>query len=83
MSRHICAVRANLTGKEYAKLMIFFRRWNDVPAPTPAMPPSPKTLIFSQPMTELKPKDEKDKENVDTDQAKADDKTKKEPTPPT
>ena len=31
-------VRANLTGKEYAKLMEFLRRWNDVPPPDSAPP---------------------------------------------
>ena len=48
-------VRANLTGKEYAKLMEFLRRWNDVPPPTPTDEPSPKRLIFSQPINELRP----------------------------
>jgi hypothetical protein len=28
-------VRANLTGKEYAKVMEFLRRWNDIPPPRP------------------------------------------------
>jgi len=47
-------VRANLTGKEYAKLVEFLRRWNDVPPPNPeVVEPSPKRLIFSQPMSEL------------------------------
>jgi len=48
-------VRANLTGKEYAKLMEFLRRWNDVPPPNPPPEPSPKRLIFSQPLNELRP----------------------------
>lgn len=48
-------VRANLTGKEYAKLMEFLRRWNDVPAPTPPAAPSPTRLTFSQPLSELRP----------------------------
>jgi hypothetical protein len=48
-------VRVNLTGKEYAKLMEFLRRWNDVPPPTPPLEPSPKRLIFSQPINELRP----------------------------
>jgi len=48
-------VRANLTGKEYAKLMEFLQRWHDVPSPTPPLEPSPKRLIFSQPMNELRP----------------------------
>jgi hypothetical protein len=47
-------VRANLTGKEYAKLIEFLRRWHDVPPPNPPVAPSPKRLIFSQPMTELR-----------------------------
>jgi hypothetical protein len=47
-------VRANLTGKEYAKLMEFLQRWNDVPPPNPPVNPSPKRLIFSQPMNELR-----------------------------
>src|SRR5499427_3736621 len=47
-------VRANLTGKEYAKLVEFLRRWNDIPPPNPeVVEPSPKRLIFSQPMSEL------------------------------
>jgi hypothetical protein len=48
-------VRANLTGKEYAKLMEFLRRWHDVPPQNPPQEPSPKLLIFSQPMNELRP----------------------------
>src|ERR1700726_3500083 len=51
-------VRANLTGKEYAKVMEFLRRWNDVPPPTPPPAPSPSRLIFSQPMSELRPAEE-------------------------
>ncbi len=47
-------VRANLTGKEYAKLMEFLRRWHDVRPPNPAVEPSPKKLIFSQPINELR-----------------------------
>jgi len=47
-------VRANFTGEEYAKLMEFLRRWHDVPAPTPPVEPSPKRLIFSQPIAELR-----------------------------
>ena len=47
-------VRANLTGVEYAKLMEFLRRWHDVPSPTPPLEPSPKRLIFGQPVAELR-----------------------------
>jgi hypothetical protein len=48
-------VRANLTGQEYAKLMEFLRRWHDVPPPNAPVEPSPKRMIFSQPINELKP----------------------------
>jgi hypothetical protein len=48
-------VRANLTGKEYAKLMEFLRRWNDVPPPSPPVEPSPKKFYFLQPLNELRP----------------------------
>jgi len=51
-------VRANLTGKEYAKLVAFLREVQDVPPPTPPVEPSPKRLIFSQPINELRPRDE-------------------------
>jgi hypothetical protein len=53
-------VRANLTGKEYAKLMEFLQRWNDIPPPNPPPAPSPKMLIFSQPMNELKDQDKEE-----------------------
>jgi hypothetical protein len=46
-------VRANLTGKEYAKLMEFFRRFHDVPDPNPPDEPPPKRFIFKQPIPEL------------------------------
>ncbi len=49
-------VRANLTGKEYAKLQEFLRRWNDVPPPNPPPEPSPTRLTFSQPIQELRPR---------------------------
>jgi hypothetical protein len=48
-------VRANLTGKEYAKLVEFLKRWNDIPPPTPPVEPSPKRFYFSQPIPELRP----------------------------
>ena len=47
-------VRANITGEEYAKLMEFLRRWHDIPPPNPPPAPSPKRLIFSQPINELR-----------------------------
>ena len=47
-------VRANLTGEEYAKLDAFLRRWHDVPPPNPPVESSPKRLIFSQPIAELR-----------------------------
>jgi hypothetical protein len=46
-------VRANLTGEEYEKLIAFLRRWQDVGAPTPPVDPSPKSVIYSQPIAEL------------------------------
>jgi hypothetical protein len=54
-------VRANLTGKEYARLMEFLQRWNDVPAPHPKDEPSPTRLTFPQPINELRPAPPKDK----------------------
>ena len=47
-------VRANLTGKEYAKLDEFLHRWHDMPQPTPPDVPSPKRFIFGQPIAELR-----------------------------
>jgi hypothetical protein len=47
-------VRANLTGKEYEKLLAFLSRWHDAPSPTPPMEPSPKRLIYGQPIAELR-----------------------------
>jgi hypothetical protein len=48
-------IRANLTGKEYAKLVEFLRRWNDIPPPHPDLAPGPKRFFFSQPIPELRP----------------------------
>ena len=48
-------MRANLTGKEYAKLMEFLRRWNDVPPPSPTAEPTPTRFTYSQPLNELRP----------------------------
>jgi hypothetical protein len=50
-------VRANLTGKESAKLIEFLHRFHDVPPPTPPIPPSPKRLTFGQPVSELRDQD--------------------------
>jgi hypothetical protein len=50
-------VRANLTGKEYDKLVEFLRRWHDVPPPNPPLEPSPKRFFFSQPIPELRPQE--------------------------
>ena len=47
-------VRAQLTGTEYAKLLEFLRRWHDIPNPTPPVDPSPKRLVFPQPVAELR-----------------------------
>jgi hypothetical protein len=47
-------VRANLTGKEYAELVAWLRRWHDVPPPTPPVEPSPRRFFFSQPVNELR-----------------------------
>ena len=63
-------VRANLTGKEYAKLMEFLRRWNDIPPPTPPVEPSPKRFEYSQPIQELREQKEKaEKEAAQAGQA--------------
>jgi hypothetical protein len=47
-------VRANLTGKEYAKLIAWMRRWADIPNPPQSDHPSPKRFNYSQPISELK-----------------------------
>ena len=54
-------VRANLTGKEYAKLMAWLRRGHDVPPPNPLVEPSPKRLFFSQPIPELREESRQEK----------------------
>jgi hypothetical protein len=50
--------RANLTGKETAKLLEWMRRWHDVPPPVAEVEPSPKRFVFSQPIVELQPQGE-------------------------
>jgi hypothetical protein len=52
-------VRAKMTGKEYAKLMEWLRRWHDVPPPNPPVEPSPTVVTFSQPVQELRPEAQK------------------------
>jgi hypothetical protein len=52
-------IRANLTGKEYAKLVAWLRRWHDVPPPDLIETPSPKRFIYSQPIPELRDKQPK------------------------
>jgi hypothetical protein len=47
-------VRANLTGEEYAKLMTFLRRWDDVPSPEQRETQAPNRHFFSQPINELR-----------------------------
>jgi len=49
--------RANLTGKEYAKLIGFLRHWHDVGPPNRESEPSPKKITFSQPIQELRPQE--------------------------
>jgi hypothetical protein len=44
--------QAYLTGKEYRQIIMFLRRWDNVGPPTPPVEPSPKRLIFSQPLGE-------------------------------
>src|SRR5262249_36067911 len=47
-------VRANFTGKEYAKLMEFLRRWHDIPNPEQHEVTTPKRFFFSQPIAEMR-----------------------------
>jgi hypothetical protein len=51
--------RANLTGKEYAKLVAWMRRWADLPNPPQSDDPSPKRFIYSQPISELRDQEPK------------------------
>jgi hypothetical protein len=46
-------VRAQFTREEYEKLLEFLRRWHDISQPVPPVEPSPKRLIFGQPVAEL------------------------------
>jgi hypothetical protein len=57
-------VRANLTGKEQAKLTEFLRRWHDVPPAHPPVEPSPKRFIYTKPIQELRGDASRDKEKA-------------------
>jgi hypothetical protein len=46
--------RANLSGKEYDKLVAWMRQVQDAPLPNPDTEPSPKRFVFSQPISELR-----------------------------
>jgi hypothetical protein len=46
--------RANLSGKEYDKLVAWMRQVQDAPLPNPDTEPSPKRFEFSQPISELR-----------------------------
>jgi hypothetical protein len=46
--------QAYLTGKEYRQITMFLRRWQDLGPPTKPVEPSPKRMIFSQPIAELR-----------------------------
>jgi hypothetical protein len=50
--------QAYLTGREYRQITHFLRRWHDLGPPTPDVPPSPKKLVFPQPVGELRDKGE-------------------------
>jgi hypothetical protein len=45
--------QAYLTGEEYRQILVFLRRWQDVGPSTPPVKPSPKRMVFSQPIAEL------------------------------
>jgi len=46
--------QAYLTGEEYRQIIVFLRRWQDLGPATPPVKPSPKRMIFSQPIAELR-----------------------------
>jgi hypothetical protein len=46
--------QAYLTGKEYRQIIMFLRRADNVGPPTPPVGPSPKRLIYSQPISQLR-----------------------------
>jgi hypothetical protein len=50
--------RANLSGEEYAKLIDFLQRFNDVPSPSPPVEPARTRVTFPQPIAELREEQE-------------------------
>jgi hypothetical protein len=46
--------QAYLTGREYRQIVHFLRRWHDLGPPTPDVAPSPKRLIFKEPISETR-----------------------------
>jgi hypothetical protein len=46
--------RANLSGEEYAKLIDFLQRFNDVPSPSQPLEPARTRVTFPQPIAELR-----------------------------
>ena len=46
--------QAYLTGREYRQIIHYLRRWHDLGPPTPDVGPSPKRLVFPQPVAELR-----------------------------
>jgi hypothetical protein len=46
--------QAYLTGQEYRQIIMFLRRWYELGPPTQEVKPSPKRMIFSQPIAELR-----------------------------
>ncbi len=46
--------QAYLTGQEYRQIIMFLSRWYELGPPTPEVKPSPKRMIFSQPIAELR-----------------------------
>ncbi len=59
-------VRANLTGKEYAQLIAWMRRWYDLPNPPQHDTPAPRRFIYSQPIQELRQPEKKELPDLPT-----------------
>ena len=51
--------QAYLTGTEYRKLVHYLRRWHDLGPTFEEVEASPKRFFYSQPITELKPEDQR------------------------